>query len=263
MRSWIFDVDGVITDLYSKDVKYPQILDKIAFFLNESKPVGVITGRTDSTLERAIMEPLENLVEDSSALDLLCYQGEFGGLSITYSEGKKNINVDYDLSLPKELIAEGEEVINLYKDFVFFAPKQTFLTAEMHDEGDIEKFKSIQDELAQKLRELVDKFGLSKTVEVHNDQIAVNVKNKKLNKHLATKKYLNWLRDTDYEPEEFYVFGDNESDLEIGEELDKQGKKLEFIFVGDRRIGEYPFKVIKTKDKFTEGTLEFLNHVNT
>lgn len=259
MKSWIFDVDGVITDLYTKEVRHFEILEMIGDKLSNEIPVGIITGRALSTLERAIIDPLEKILKGDGRLDMLNYQGEFGGLTIEYHNGKKEVKVDFDYALPRKLISKGEEIINKYRSNVFFAPKQTFLTAEMHDKGNIAEFKSAQEEIAQEMKKLVEEFHLQNSVEVQNDQIAVNVKNKKLNKHLATNKFLSWLMHKKLNPDIFYVFGDNESDLQIGEELYENGKKLKFIYTGDKELKKYPFEIVKTKEKFDDGTVEYLS----
>ena len=112
--------------------------------------------------------------------------------------------------------------------------------------------------IVEKLSELVTKLGLGDEIEVHQDTIAVNVKNKRLNKHQATKKFLEWLATKEIEPELFYVFGDSQSDLQIGEELCDQGKKVKFIYTGKDDLGNLPFEVVRPSKLYDEGTLEYL-----
>ena len=153
---------------------------------------------------------------------------------------------------------KGKGIIEKFGDVVFFDLKKTFFTAEMKDGGNIEIFKARQKEIAEELQKLVEKSGLNDSVEVHQDTIAVNVKNKKLNKHLATQKFLEWLAIKKIEPDTFYVFGDSASDLQIGEELNNQGKKIKFIYTGAEDLGSLPFEIIKTQAKFDQGTVEYL-----
>ncbi len=258
MKAWLFDVDGVITDINTKEVKYPQILQKIVERLINNEPVGIITGRTLPKIINKIIAPIEKMASSNNVLDLLSAQGEFGGSSIEYKNGERLILSEERFFLSEELIQKGKGIIEKFGDVVFFDLKKTFFTAEMKDGGNIEIFKARQKEIAEELQKLVEKSGLNDSVEVHQDTIAVNVKNKKLNKHLATQKFLEWLAIKKIEPDTFYVFGDSASDLQIGEELNNQGKKIKFIYTGAEDLGSLPFEIIKTQAKFDQGTVEYL-----
>ncbi len=258
MICWIFDVDGVITDLYSKKVEYPQILHKISEKLLNGEPVGIITGRTLSKLLENIIKPIEEIAKDKNKLRLLHAEGEFGAASMGFENGELEISYDEVFSLPNELVVKGEQIINNYQDIVFFDQKKSFFTAEMKSGSDIQVFRDKQPEIAEKLKLLVSEFGLSSSLEIHQDTIAVNVKNKKLNKHLAADKFLKWLQSKNLNPGLYLVFGDSTSDLQIAEELHAQGKNVKFIHTGTNDLGEQSFEVIKTIAKFDKGTLEYL-----
>src|SRR3989344_8302916 len=100
MIAWIFDVDGVVTNLDTRGVKYPQILEKIVRKLRTREPVGIITGRKLSWLIDAVIEPIEQQIEERSALDQLYVEAEFEGISVKYQNGQRQESIDKELSLP-------------------------------------------------------------------------------------------------------------------------------------------------------------------
>ena len=259
MKAWLFDVDGVITDLETKDVEHPEILERIVEKL-KNEPVGIITGRAFPWLLKRVINKIEDISFDKLVLDNLHIEAEFGGISVSYRNGEKQKTTEKELSLPSNLSEQLEFLAeNKFNELMFVDhEKITHFTAEMKKGIEMTLFKTAQRELTESLRKMIDTLGLTETVEIHEDAIATNVKNKKLNKHLATEKFLNWLKTKRYEPELFYVFGDSMSDLQIGEELHKQEKKVNFIYTGRDDVGNQPFEISKTKKHYDEGTLEYL-----
>lgn len=259
MIAWVFDVDGVITSLQTRKVEHPKIIQKIVEKLERGEPVGIITGSELPWLLKNVIEPIEQQTRDKQILDLLHIETEFGGVSVTYLNGIKHESVDNRFSLPQELLEKAGKIVEVeFNDLVFIPPKQTHFTAELKWTIDPKDFKERQKKLAEKLQELVDELGLSEQVDIHQDALAVNIRNKKLNKHLAADKSLEWLSRKGLEPDFFYVFGDSQSDLEIGSELHNQGKKLKFIYTGKDDVENYPFEIIKSNKLYDEGTLEYL-----
>lgn len=259
MKTWIFDVDGVITNLQTRKVEHPEILDHIVQRLKSGEPVGIITGRELEWLRIGVVKEIENLVEDKNLLDLLCIECEFGGISVRHENGDSSKEKDKDFSIPQELISKLKEILSSEFGDVFFDPgKETHFTAEIKHELNPKDYDDRKEELAQKLQKVVDEMGLSDEIEVHVDALAVNVKHKKLNKHLATDKFLKWLHGKNIEPEIYYVFGDSKTDLQIAEELHSQNKKVKFIYTGKDDLGNLPFEIVRTTKHYDEGTLEYL-----
>lgn len=261
MKAWLFDVDGVITNLQTRKVEDPQIIQQIVGKLEAGEPVGIITGRALSWLSGRVLSLIEKQIKNPSILNNLCIEAEFGGISVVYDHGQKNESIEADLSISLEVLSQLEKLVK--KDFsdVMFVDsgKRTHFTAEMKEGVESDLFKEKQKELVGKLKKIIDKHGLSGTVEIHEDAIATNVKNKKLNKHLAADKFLKWLQEKGIEPELYYVFGDSTSDLQIGEELHNQDEKVKFIYTGKDELGDLPFEIIKPNKLYDEGTLEYLS----
>ena len=258
-NAWLFDVDGVITNPLEKAVTEPEIIPEIIKRLRANEPVSLVSGRALPWLLRTVVAKIEEQVQDRKLLDNLFVSAEFGGIAIYYQNGEQIKEVDEDVSLPHELIARASDiVINNYSNVAFVDPeKVTHFTAEMVKGVPMEDFKAGQAEFSAKFRDLVEEFGVDDDTEVHNDRIATNIKNRKLNKHLAVQKVLEWLNRNGSSPQIFHVFGDSHSDLEMGRELHDQGKNLRFIFVGEEYPGDQPFEVIH-QGNVDKGTLEYL-----
>lgn len=101
-------------------------------------------------------------------------------------------------------------------------------------------------------------------IEVHEDQIAINVKNRNANKSYAVKQFLSWLQSKKNIPEKFTVFGDNISDLEMGTVLQAENLSFNFVYVGnkdDLNTTSISFKPIITQARFDKGTVEVLSKI--
>lgn len=258
MNAWIFDVDGVITNLATRKVEHPQIIQQIVGKLKAGEPVGIITGRALPWLYNGVLSKIEGQAKPQDLSNLFA-SPEFGAITIDYKEGKRVENIDKTLLIPSSLINECRLIAGNYKD-VFYVDEEkiTHFTLAVHKGINENVFKTKQIELVKKLGELVTKLGFGDEIEVHHDSIAINVKNKKLNKHLATQKLLSWLMGKNSNPELFFVFGDSTSDLQIGEELNKQKKNVKFIYTGKDGLGNLPFEVVRPSKLYDEGTLEYL-----
>lgn len=260
MNAWIFDVDGVITNLQTRKVEHPQIIQKIVEKLEAGEPVGIITGRSLPWLSERVLSLIEKQTKIPSVLNNLCVEAEFGAISVIYDHGQKNEAIEANLSISLEVLSQLEKLVKKdFSDVMFVdSDKRTHFTAEMKEGIEAGLFKQKQKELVKKLREILDRLAQVNQIEIHEDAIATNVKHIRLNKHLAADKFLKWLRTKGIEPEIFYVFGDSTSDLQIGEELNKQKKNVRFIYTGKDDLGNLPFEVVRPSKLFDEGTLEYL-----
>lgn len=257
MTAWIFDIDGVITNLNSKKIEHPQIIQIITKILSNNEPVAFVTGRSIDMAKNNVLSVIEDDLEDKSRLNLLYCEGEFGAVTINYKNGNQKIHIDKSLNPPDELIKKGKEIIENYKKIFIYDQKHSFFTAEVKQDIDKKLSEENKDKLSKELQQLIDSMNKSEQFEVHKDNIAVNVRSKKLNKHLATKKVLTWLENLNVRADDFIAFGDSGSDIEIGRELHKQNKQLKFINTGNHKFTSEPFEVINIGN-FDKGTLEYL-----
>jgi len=273
MNAYIFDVDGVITNPHERRITNPEITKHLIEMLLNNLPVGIVSGRALPWLKERVVSELEKYMRDNNlnrnTLDNLFVSGEFGGSSIIFENGEPAESINPDIKLDPKFVEKAREITSPFSDFVFVdEEKQTQFTAEMQNGIAVEEFHKHRDEIANSYKELVKEFGLEEILEVHSDRIAINIKHKIANKMFATGEFLNWLGRKNILIDEFRVFGDSPSDLEMGDELKKRGLPFDFIYVGDpeeikSKIGFTPIFTVREFNKKTdEGTLEYLTSNN-
>ncbi len=262
MKAWLFDVDGVITDLKQKKVTEPQILEKLVERLEKGEPIALVTGRSIKWLEEELVSKIRELISSELLINFFI-SGEFGGVSVSFENGKEIKNVDEELSVPADVVREAENITREFSESMFFdSTKETIATIEIKDGyQDMDKFKRDQKVIADKFRQLIKIAKIENKFEVTEDTIGANIKNKKANKENSALQVLEWLRSKNLNPSEFICFGDSPSDLEMGQKISKEGKKVRFVFVGDPSLvknKDLSFTVKLTNSLYEKGTLEYL-----
>lgn len=257
-KAWLFDVDGVITNPTEKEITEPEIITEIINRLKKGEPVSLVSGRALPWLREQVVSKILSEADDKSILDNFFVSAEFGGVSVHFENGVEVDDIDQNVSVPRELLQQLIDLVNgEFSDVAFVDPeKVTHFTAEMQKGVSMEEFKKRQLELSQKMVQIL---GDNTSLEIHNDRIATNVKNKNLNKHLAIQKVLTWLDKRGIDPKKFEVFGDSESDFEMGRELANQGREFTFVYVGESVPQNLPFEVIH-HGNVDRGTREYLQN---
>lgn len=253
MRAWIFDVDGVLTNLALMDINRKEIPDKISQILSK-EPVALVTGRSLSWVRNRILQKL-SLTNKAQAN--LFIAAEFGLVTASYQNDSLVDHVDENLKTPQEVIEKASEIINKYSGFYEIEDKVTIFTAKTRRNIPRDKLEMVRAQAMKELKTFLQQTNYE-ALEGHGDTSAVNVRNKRANKSYATKKVLEWLRSKNINPGLFLVFGDSDSDFEIGEELKNQSKNFKFIYVGQAPARIPSFPLIRTAAKNDEGTLEYL-----
>ncbi len=262
MTAWIFDVDGVITNSETKQITNPQIVEEIISLLEKGK-VAFITGRSLSWLKEKVLSEIEEKVQNKDIFDNLIALCEFGGVILTYKNGILNKSKKPAFTIHKELNKEFEDLVETkFSDSMSVdSTKETIITAEVHDNFDLDKFKKEAEKLTVELSSLLDKYNLNNKLAVHIDRLGINIRYKEGNKSTAVREFLGWLEDQKVKPWRFVAFGDSRNDTEMAEELYRQNLNFEFVFVGEKEELKglmFPFKVIFTKEHYEKGTLEYL-----
>jgi len=166
---------------------------------------------------------------------------------------KKDLFIDPNLRSSLEKLAEK------YKKSMFVdRKKRSMFTVEMKDNYSIDAFVKDRNLLQIDIKNLIGdetKIGLF----INPTSIALDVRNSKLNKYLATSKALKILHAQ--EEDKFVAVGDNKFDSEMAEESFNQGyKNTTFVYVGtDKFDKKVDFPVYFSKEKYTAGFVEFLN----
>lgn len=268
MYAYIFDIDGVISDIHQRRITHPELTQRIISLL-QNHTVALISGRGLQWIQERItskfLEYIQSKNLNESLLDNLYVSGEFGGCQMVFKHGKPQKIVNANIRLDSDLIIRATEISNRFSDIVFIdQEKQTQFTVEMLQNITIDQFAKKENGMALAYQKIVDELKLSSIIEVNQDRIGINIRYKILNKLFATKKFLDWMKSMNFLIDKFKVFGDSPSDLEIGDELKKRGLSFDFIYVGNpadikREMEFEPIFTTKNFDKgLSEGTLEYL-----
>jgi hydroxymethylpyrimidine pyrophosphatase-like HAD family hydrolase len=265
--AWIFDVDGVLADPEYKTIN-EDFFAIILGNLHKGEPVALNTGRSiDWVIERMI-HPLLAKTKDKSVLTNFFIVGEKGATWMSFDpEGGMHRNKDDSFILSNKLRERMKEMVEeKFSDCVFFDDtKETMISIEMKDSYDVKKFKERQKELNTEMKKIIEEIGNGHKMDP--TIIATDIEDIRVGKALGTKHILTWLDDNKLMPEKFIAFGDSVSDLEMANELEKKGKQVTFVYVGDLKKLKDAEEEGKVKNKaiieqvggFTQGTLEYLN----
>lgn len=263
---WVFDIDGVLTDPKEKRITKPEILQQLVQRLENHEPIALISGRAFKWVMERIVDRLREHISDPSLLDNLYISGEFGGVTLVFREGQPRIHIDDRAAVPRNVLEEAKSICSAFQRSMFIdEDKKTHFTAEMNYGAPTEQFKDDQKILKDELDALLAEHQMQEGFEVHRDRIATNLKSKLLNKAFAASKVLAWLKQKRIDADKFLVFGDAKSDLNVADEINRQGKNVEFIFVGDAHELEgikRPYLLNYTQGNYEEGTLERLKSEN-
>lgn len=255
---WIFDVDGVITDLQKKQVQTPQLFPLLTKRLENREPVIFNTGRDINwVLERVIKPWQESAPEEHFSHVFLI--GEKGG---TWQEIGKEIIIDDRFRIPLAFQNDLRKLIaDEFSDTMFFDEnKKTMISVEMKNEEDIDTYHGRQEELVLAILSLLKKHNLE-NLTIDKSNISTDIQHPEVGKGFGIKRALTWLEEQKHQPDNFYCFGDSFSDLEMGEELHRQEKPFTYVYAGIKENIDptsYPFTIHFTKAQFDKGTVEFL-----
>ena len=262
--AWIFDVDGPITNPKEKRITEPEILDSLTQKLEINEAVVLNTGRSLTWMTDRVINPLLEKIKDKKCLQNFFASGEKGGAWITFDKnGQMQHHKDDSISTPLSLQQQVRDIIETsYRDTMFYDDtKETMISTEMKDGYSIEKYSKQQEELVIKLQNLINKSYSDRQFKVDPTTIATDIENKYVGKHFAIKRIQQWLKEKDINPQKYVAFGDSfKSDIPMAEELNSQNLPVKFVYVGSENIdaSKYPFPIETTKNKFVNGTLEFL-----
>lgn len=260
-HAWLFDVDGVITN---PETRKPdsEVVSEIRKKLASGQPVAIITGRSFEWLDDTLLRDFEAETEDKSTLDNLFVSTEFGGMHMDYTGGKRNEPREEDQRIPEDVAIEAKKEIEKNRNTVFLdTSKRTTLTAEMNHRTIVDDFKPVGRDLFATFQKILSEKNASDFV-AHLDTIAVNIRHKNANKSYATAQALKWVRVKGMKPESYYVFGDSPSDIEMGEELERENLPFEFVYVGKKKPDQkVNFPITFTGGNYEKDTAVFLKGI--
>lgn len=264
MNAYVFDIDGVITDLISKKVE-ASLLPKLAKILNRGDILAFNTGRSFSSVNERVLTPFLEIVENNSLLKNVFIVCEMGNVIVTHKNGAWNKKV-LDDPLPTSLQETIKALVaKEFSESMFFdETKETMLSIEMKDGYNVMAFTKQEDILKEKISALIleDKY-LPLGLDLRTNLIAIDILYEDAGKGLGAERFQDWMIENALIPEAVFMFGDNASDLEMARKLGDSYEVI-FVFVNDHIKLDTSFvscKVVYTKNQFDHGTLEYLKSI--
>lgn len=280
-RAFLLDVDGVITNPTEKKVTEEALFGFLETNLIMGNPVALNTGRSNEWMIERVINPLNERLKDKTVLKNFFAVGEKGLTWASFTpegeliqgvfdrEGSLQEGFDLTAFLENETIehflrlnSEAKRLIdNKYSHSTFFdTTKKAMVSTEMKDGYDQPNYAKEQVGFTQELNELLKREGLSGKFKVDPTTIATDIQIPEAGKHLGARRILDWLKSKNVNPKHFITVGDSSSDLEMADELNTQGKSVDFYYVNPKKplSVEKPYPIHTSEAEFGRGTLEVL-----
>lgn len=259
-NAWIFDIDGVLTDLNTRTVS-EELLSIIAKINARGEPVAFVTGRSYVWVEKRVLDPLKK--HGNINFPLIFISCEKGGVKVTFKNGEPKVEVNQKLAVPQKIQEELKKLVKEeFSETMFYDPKLTMATTEAKEDVSNARFRKNQKELDTKLIQLIDKYNLKGALKLDSASIATDVENVNVGKGIGANDVLDWLADKSIIPDHFYTFGDREGDIEVPTILHSKGFNVTCVFTGgvaQLKTHKYPFELIITSQLHERGVLHFFN----
>lgn len=252
MKAWIFDVDGVIVNPETKTPN-PEILTHLEHILTTEDILAINTGRSASWLQDNLFSKL-NLTDKTSSLFFSCEQGGVWGF-VKSSEVKTF--EDHNQTISLELQEKVKELVKPYTTLFYDDSKKTMISLEMKDGSNLKEFETEKEKLTPLLQTLITEYGGQYVISP--SIIALDLQKRFEGKDQGVTRILSMWAERNINPDEVITIGDSPSDILMAEELHLAHFKIEFVYVGDKKLeGNKDISVTKTKEKLEKGVLEYL-----
>lgn len=260
MRAWIFDVDGVLTNLQTRDISQPTILSSLLQILTAHDLLTFNTGRDIAWVQRTILDHLQKMLPDPTLLSHSFIAGEKGG---TYQQYGMEEEIATDLIVDQKIVENIKKLIHdEFSDCAFFDEgKKTMVSIEMRRDTSPEVFALRQQELIPALKKLLIESEHPEEFVIDPALIAVDIQSKRAGKDLGVEHILTWVEEHKHQPDMFYCFGDSPTDLHMGTLLQEKNLPFSFIYVGDKPLEPTPFTPVLSEEKFDLGTAQALQEL--
>lgn len=254
---WVFDIDGVITDLATKKPN-EEVVSYIAKLL-EKDIVCFNTGRSFSWIQQNLVSRLGNITSPAH-LSNVFFAFEQGGGWAEFENGAQKQEYDKNLLISNEFIEPIKTLVQKTKTMFLDDTKKTMVSIEMKDGADIREFTHEREKIMPQLEQLVDR--INPQLKITPGAIAVDIMNRFEGKNLGMLRLLEFFEREKITPERCICFGDSPTDLEMADELTLAKIPVEFVYVGTDELIQTSYTVHKTSEKYSLGTLEFLKASN-
>ena len=242
LYAYLFDVDGVLTNPWTKKVEKVELFIQLEKRLGMGMIICLNSGRAQNFLEQEILDPLKNRLNDTSLMNNVVAIGEKGGGLIVHdTSGRRTVQIEKDLQVPQSIQNKVKTLLGeKYSDTMFYDDtKQTMVTLEVLPAAQMggqtpDDFKRAQKKLCADLQAILDGAGLSSQFRVDPTGIATDVESVLAGKAHGAEIFIRYLNDRGIRPDQFKCFGDSKSDIEMHKRLKELELPSEFIFVGNR-----------------------------
>lgn len=263
-QAYLFDVDGVLTNLQTKRVEHNALFDEIILRLSKGEWIGLNTGRALEYMIENVLTPIEGKINDRNLLQQIFASGEKGAVTLVYDlDGNHITQVDAAIQISPELRAQIRDLVGKppYADLVFFdETKLSMVSIEVRHGIAIAEFAVHQSQLGQDLKELISQQQDAESYFLDSSVTSFDIQKTQVGKDLGARKYVNWLQFKGHDPKHYFAFGDSRSDYAMLVELRRLEKNVTFIFVGNPQVlnGKDTQNVVFPAAPFDSGTLLFL-----
>lgn len=255
---YIFDVDGVLSDVFVDEID-SEILSLIAKIIENGSKVALNTGRNSTYILENVITPLSRLMLSSNSLDNILVVSEMGGERTTFSQGIPTTS-HTEFSMESEDIQTSELIFHNgdYKNMKFEHDKSTMVSVSIVAGSKNAEFIKERDHLKDAFTKAFD----GKPIEIITTVGSVDVFVRGAGKKGGAKVIGEWLSvQSDIKHDAYVCFGDSPSDYAMAVYFAEQDMNVTFIFTGEEEqmpIEKAGVPIIKTAKPYTAGTKAYL-----
>lgn len=227
--AWIFDVDGVITNIEKEEITEPLILDYLVQILEKGEPVALNTGRGLDWVESTVLNPLKAKISNQEILQNLFVVAESGGIQAIFNEdGSIDPQIDDSLKMPTVLDQKVRDLLQeKYSQSMRYEDKKTMITTKIKEGTSVEEFNKDQQEITKDLQKFIDSYGFTDKFKVDVSTIGTNIMHKTTGKDKGAELILEWISKRKIKPQRFIAFGDSIPDIPMAEKINEAGHPVE------------------------------------
>ncbi len=252
-KAYMFDCDGVLTDLDSQELRYTEILDRTIALL-DNNAVSLCSGRPSKWIIDELLNPLIHRIDETQKsrdlLKNLVVIAESGGVIVEIdNQGELKSYKDTAHSVPTNMQDIIRTLIDVkYGNAIKFdEDKESMATAVKRREATKDEFEKARVSFMKDAELLLKQYLESGDYTMDPTAIAVDFKHKDVDKRRAAEFFVDSLRRKGISVKRFEVVGDSSSDILMAVGLEQEGKIVSYQHVGKDPIEnpeQYTFPVI-------------------
>lgn len=265
MRSYLFDVDGVLLDETGEEKFHPELMDELIKRLKNGSPVGLNTGRSLSHLEQSIL-PYINTHATQKERELLFVAAEKGTVICTWAQsGKQHISINSSYSVPDALKIYLRDWISTkqYGEFLFYdASKQSMASFELKPTHDPKELADAFPLILSELKTILGRFDPDGKFRMDSTKISIDIEHTNAGKELGTTRFIAFCNQNNIPISDIWIFGDSKMDLAMLETCKNHAIPCQLFFLGNITIlpDTHDDAIVIAPLPHCAGTLHILTH---